>query len=148
MTMSDLLDKNLIIAPLVGKTKLEVLDELITKLVQYKKLNNKDEILQAVLERESLGSTGLTDGVAIPHAKTKAVDKLYLVIGIAPEAIDFEAIDGELSQFFFLVLAPEKEASAHIEVLASIARTTSSPSFKRLLKSARNADDVYSLFFD
>lgn len=148
MTLTDVLDKDLIKVPLLGTTKSAIIEELITTLTQNRKLVNKDEILKAVLEREELGSTGLADGIAIPHAKTKAVDRLYLVVGVAPIGVEFDALDGEPCSYFFLVLAPLTESSAHIEVLSSIARTTASPSFKRLLKAAKSADEVYSLFFD
>lgn len=148
MTLTDVLEKDLIIVPLIGTTKSAVIEELVSRLTQHKKLANKDEILKAVLEREELGSTGLADGIAIPHAKTKAVERIYLVVGVSPQGVDFDALDGEPSNYFFLVLAPLTESSAHIEVLSSIARTTASPSFKRLLSASKSADEVYSLFFD
>ena len=148
MTLTDVIQKDLIKVPLIGTTKHAIIEELVTTLTQTVKLDNKDEILQAVLEREELGSTGLADGIAIPHAKTKAVDHLYLVIGVSENPVEFEALDGEPCSYFFLVLAPLNESSAHIEILSSIARTTASASFKRLLKASKNADEVYSLFFD
>jgi len=148
MTLTDVLDKDLIKVPLEGTSKRDIIEELVTHLTQLRSLENKDEILQAVLERESLGSTGLADGIAIPHAKTSAVKEVYLVVGISDTPIEFDAQDGEGSLYFFLVLAPEHEASAHIEILSSIARTTASTSFKRLLRSSRTKEDVYSLFFD
>ncbi|NCB03115.1 MAG: PTS sugar transporter subunit IIA [Spirochaetia bacterium] len=148
MTLTDVLYKDLIKIPLVGTTKKAIIEELVTTLTTSRKLPNKDEILSAVLEREELGSTGLADGIAIPHAKTNAVEHIYLVVGVAPEPVEFEALDGEPCSYFFLVLAPMNESSAHIEILSSIARTTSSPSFKRLLKASRNVDEVYSLFID
>jgi fructose-specific phosphotransferase system IIA component len=148
MTLTDILSKDLIKVPLLGETKNAVIEELVTTLTQHRELSNKEEILQAVFEREELGSTGLADGIAIPHAKTKAVDRVYLVVGVSENPIDFDALDGEKCSYFFLVLAPLNESSAHIEILSSIARTTASASFKRLLKASKNADEVYSLFFD
>ena len=125
-----------------------IIEELVDTLVNKTGKNRRDEILNAVLAREALGSTGLADAIAIPHAKTSAVDKVSVVVGISREPVDFAAQDGKPSQFFFLVTAPEHEASAHIEVLASIARATSSPVFRRLLQGARSADEVMELFFD
>ena len=148
MTLTDIIDKDLIKVPLLGATKSAIIEELVTTLTQNRKLSNKEEILQAVVEREELGSTGLADGIAIPHAKTKAVDRVYLVVGVASNPIEFDALDGEPCSYFFLVLAPLNESNAHIEILSSIARTTASASFKRLLKASKNADEVYSLFFD
>jgi fructose-specific phosphotransferase system IIA component len=148
MTLSDVLHKDLIKVPLESSTKSAIIEELVTHLAITRNLSNKDEILAAVLEREELGSTGLADGIAIPHAKTKAVDQVYLVVGISKTPVDFDAQDGEESNYFFLVLAPEHEASAHIEILSSIARTTASASFKRLLRLAKDSEDLYSLFID
>ncbi len=147
MTLTDVLDKELIKVPLQSETKYAVLEELVDTLIKKRKHLNRDELLAAIIARETLGSTGLVDGIAIPHAKTAAVDSIALVLGITKEPINFDSQDGKGSQFFFLVLAPEQEASSYIEVLASIARVTSSAALRRLLASAKNADDVMSLIY-
>ena len=148
MTLTGVLEKDLIKIPLRSETKNAVIEELVDILVEKKKLSNREEILSAVLSREALGSTGLADGIAIPHAKTTAIESVSVVVGITPEPIDFAAQDGKGSQFFFLVVAPEHETSAHIEVLASIARATTSAAFKRLLGASQSAEEVMSLFLD
>lgn len=148
MTLTDVLDKDLIKIPLESSTKHAILEELVDILVTQRQVGNRDELLSAVIARETLGSTGLADGIAIPHAKTASIDSIALVVGITTEPVDFDAQDGKGSQFFFLVLAPEHEASAHIEILASIARATASPLFRRLLAAAKSADEVMALFFD
>jgi mannitol/fructose-specific phosphotransferase system IIA component (Ntr-type) len=148
MTLMDVLDKDLIKVPLEHTSKNGIIEEMVDLLASKKKLVKRDEILRAVLAREALGSTGLADSIAIPHAKTPAVDRLSLVVGISRVPVDFQAQDGKPSQLFFLVIAPEKESQAHIEVLASIARTTASSVFKRLLQSARTADEVMRLFLE
>ncbi len=148
MTLTDVLDRDLMKIPLQSTTKNAVIEELVDVLVEKHHLKNREELLSAVLSREALGSTGLADGIAIPHAKTTAVDTVSVVMGITREPVDFEAQDGKGSQFFFLVLAPEHEASAHIEVLASIARATASPALRRLLAASHSADEVMRLFLD
>ncbi|WP_422481877.1 PTS sugar transporter subunit IIA [Pleomorphochaeta sp. DL1XJH-081] len=148
MTLTDVLEKDLIKIPLHAESKNAVIEELVDVLVEKRNLPNREEILSAVLSREALGSTGLADGIAIPHAKTTAIESVSVVVGITPEPIDFDAQDGKGSQFFFLVVAPEHEASAHIEVLASIARATTSAAFKRLLGASQSAEEVMSLFLD
>jgi len=148
MTLTDVLDRDLMKIPLQSTTKHALIEELVDVLVQKHHVRNREELLSAVLSREALGSTGLADGIAIPHAKTTAVDTVSVVMGITREPIDFDAQDGKGSQFFFLVLAPEHEASAHIEVLASIARATSSPVLRRLLAASHSADEVMRLFLD
>lgn len=148
MTLTDVLDRDLMKIPLEAQTKSAVLEELIDVLVKNRHVRSREELLSAVIARETLGSTGLADGIAIPHAKTSAIDSVAVVLGITAQPIDFDAQDGKGSQFFFLVLAPEREASAHIEVLASIARATASAAMRRLLAAARSADEVMQLFLD
>lgn len=145
MTIADVLDKDLIKVPLESTTKDAILEELVDILIAKRDSLDKKELLSAVLAREALGSTGLVDGIAIPHAKTAAIDSIALVLGITKEPIDFDSQDNKGSQFFFLVLAPEQESSAYIELLASIARATSSSYLRRLLALAKTADDVLEL---
>ncbi len=148
MTLTDALERDYIKVPLQARTKNAIIEELVEVLIKNRPTYNQEEILAAVLAREVLGSTGLADGVAIPHAKTAAVDKIALVMGITPEPIDFKAQDGKGSQLFFLVLAPEKESSAYIELLASIARATSSAVVRRMMIKAHTPDEVLQLLLD
>ncbi|MFA5468707.1 MAG: PTS sugar transporter subunit IIA [Sphaerochaetaceae bacterium] len=148
MTLTEILAKEYIKVPLQAKGKNGIIEELVDLLVKNRPSYKKEEILGAVLAREALGSTGLADGVAVPHAKTTAVDRIALVMGISPEPVDFKAQDGKGSQLFFLVLAPEKESSAYIELLASIARATASPVMRRLMSKASSSDEVLSLLLD
>lgn len=146
MTLADILDKDLIQIPLESNTKNGVIEELTDLLVIHRPSVNREEILAAIFAREALGSTGLADGIAIPHAKTTAVESIAVVVGVTESPIDFDSQDGKGCQFFFMVVAPEHEASAHIEVLASIARATASNAFRRLLAASRSAEEVYELF--
>ncbi len=148
MNLGDVLHKDLVKVPLNGTTKREIIEELVDLLVTRRQLTNGEEILEAVLKREELGSTGLVDGIAIPHAKTDAVSEIYLVAGVSASPVPFEALDGEDSSFFFLVLAPSDYASAHIEILSAIARTTGSASFKRILRGVKSPEELYELFID
>ncbi len=148
MNLGDVLHKDLVKVPLKGATKKQIIEELVDLLVTRRQLTNGDEILKAVYQREELGSTGLVDGIAIPHAKTDAVNEVYVVVGISSAPVPFEAQDGEDCSYFFLVLAPSDLASAHIEILSAIARTTSSSSFKRILKTVKSPEDLYELFID
>jgi mannitol/fructose-specific phosphotransferase system IIA component (Ntr-type) len=107
-----------------------------------------EQILDAVLNRESLGSTGIGNGIAIPHAKTDVVEQVAMVVGISRFPVDFDSPDGQKSRIFFLVLAPSKRASAHVELLASIARTCTSQVFRRMLEQARDSEEVVRLFME
>lgn len=150
MNIVDVIKKDMIKVPLVSTDKLGIITELVDVLAKAKGYapDQRQTVLDAVLKRESLGSTGIGKGICIPHAKTNSVKEIRLVIGVSANAVDFASPDGEKSRIFFLVLAPEDAASAHVELLASIARTCSSPLFQRLLLQAKDADEVYRLFCD
>jgi mannitol/fructose-specific phosphotransferase system IIA component (Ntr-type) len=98
------------------------------------------------MKRESLGSTGLEQGIAVPHAKTQAVNALTVALGISPKGIEFQAIDGNPSKLFFLLLAPPDQSGPHIEALADIARITKSQAFCRTVISSTSAAEVVELF--
>jgi len=106
----------------------------------------KAQVLKAVEERESLGSTGIGKGICIPHAQSEAIDSICLAVGISKEAIDFDSPDNLKSKLFFLVVAPVSAASAHVEVLATIARSCSSATFRRLLEQSKSSKEVLQLF--
>lgn len=150
MRLEDVIEKALIKVPLVSTDKSGVLTELVDTLAQDKEYTpeKREAILQAVFDREALGSTGIGKGIAIPHAKLSWMKHIRMVVGVSKNPIDYGSPDHEPSRLFFLVLAPADEASAHVELLASIARTCNSDLFRRLLLQARNADEVYKLFTD
>ena len=106
MAFIDLLEKDVIKVPLESTEKNAILKELIDVLAKAGKIASADEVFTAVRAREDQCSTGLEAGIAVPHAKTTAVPSLTLALGIAPEGVDFEALDGKPSKIFFLILAP------------------------------------------
>jgi PTS system nitrogen regulatory IIA component len=146
MAIIDLISEDIVKVPMVAVTKLAAIEELIDALVSAGKVRNKGKILEAVLKRENLGSTGLEKGIAVPHAKTGEVSALTLAIGISFKGVDFNAIDGKPSKVFFLMLAAPEQSGPHIEALAEIARLTRSDTFCRLLSSAASPKDVVELF--
>ncbi len=150
MNVLDVLDKNLVKVPLMHTDKRGVINELVEVVAKAKGYSTQqfEQILDAVLNRESLGSTGIGNGIAIPHAKTDVVDHVSMVVGISRFPVDFDSPDGQKSRIFFLVLAPSKQASAHVELLASIARTCTSQVFRRMLEQARDNEEVVRLFME
>ena len=150
MALIDLITPDVIKIPLESNTKTGVLRELTEVLVNAKKIESEESgpVFDALMQRESLGSTGLEKGIAVPHCKTPHVTSLTLAIGIAPGGIDFDAIDGEPSTLFFCMLAPPDQSGPHIEALAEIARLTQSQSFCRLLKESQSPEEVVELFRD
>ncbi len=148
MGFIELLDKNLIKVPIEAKIKNDVLEELVNLLDSEGKLKDREQALQDILKREMLCSTGLERGIAVPHAKTDSVDQMVMAIGISPKGIDFNALDGNPSSLFFMILAPPDMSGPHIEVLSDIAKVTKSNAVCRLLTAAINADEVIELFED
>jgi fructose-specific phosphotransferase system IIA component len=146
MALIELIEESVIKVPLLSNKKPDIIRELIAILEKAGKISNPDTIYAAVLDRESKGSTGLEEGIAVPHAKTTAVKDLTLAIGIAPKGVDFAALDGKPSQIFFLMLAPPDKAGPHIAALADIARITRSKAFCRLLLAAQSPAEVVELF--
>ena len=150
MNLLDVLDKDLVKVPLTASDKQGIITELVEVVAKAKGYSTQEfeDILEAVLNRESLGSTGIGSGIAIPHAKTKVIKKVMMVVGISRFPVDFASPDGLKSRIFFMVLAPPSAASAHVELLASIARTCTSNVFRRMLEQAKDKDEVIRLFME
>jgi fructose-specific phosphotransferase system IIA component len=146
MALLDLVTPEIVKIPLDSTTKDAVIRELIGVLVDAGQISDQQAVYDAVLAREALGSTGLEAGIAVPHAKTDSVSELTIAIGISPAGLDYEALDGEPSRLFFLMLAPPDQSGPHIEALAEIARATRSKAFCRALLSSETPDEVVELF--
>ena len=103
-------------------------------------------MLDAIHKREAMGSTGLEFGIAVPHAKTESVKEITMSIGIAPQGIEFDAIDGKPSTLFFMILAAPDQSGPHIEALAEIAKLSKSKAVLSALSAATSADEVVDIF--
>ncbi|UCF97047.1 MAG: PTS sugar transporter subunit IIA [Spirochaetaceae bacterium] len=146
MALVDLIRPEVVKVPLVSTTKPEVIRELVEVLRDSGKIADVEAVYDALMKRESLGSTGLEQGIAVPHAKTPSVNSLTIALGISPKGIDFQAIDGNPSKLFFLLLAPPDQSGPHIEALADIARITKSQAFCRTVIGATTPAEVVELF--
>jgi fructose-specific phosphotransferase system IIA component len=145
MALIDLVSEDIVIIPLVSKDKPDVLRELVQVLKDTGGIDDFDTALKAVQDREDKQSTGLEKGIAVPHGKTDAVSSLKLSIGIAPQGIDFDSLDGQNSKLFFLLLAPTGYAGPHVQALAEIAKLAQSKAFCQALVNAGNAEEVVEL---
>ncbi|MCL2519928.1 MAG: PTS sugar transporter subunit IIA [Spirochaetaceae bacterium] len=143
--LANLTEKNIKV-PLLAATKEEALHELVTALSKNVAISNVAEAYEAVLNREKQGSTGLGEEIAIPHAKTAAVETIEIMVGISPKGINFNSLDGRPVKMFFLILANPNYASAHIEALSEIAKATRNKVFCRDLISAANVQEVLTVF--
>jgi len=145
MKILDILDKDSIIPELKGNTKRQVLDELIDALLTKKPEIDRDRLRSVLLERERLGSTGIGDGIAIPHGKLKDLDRLALSFGKSTQGVDFESMDGKPVHLFFLLVAPENSAGIHLRALAKIARLLKNSSVRKRLGSVTGRDEIYAV---
>ncbi|MEW6088262.1 MAG: PTS sugar transporter subunit IIA [bacterium] len=144
MKLMDFLDKRAIIPVLEKRNKEEVVREMVDKLVALGEIKDSEETVRILLEREKLGSTGIGEGVAIPHGKSKDVKKIAAVFAKAKEGVDFEALDGEPVYLFFLLVAPESSTSEHIKALARISRLLKDSNFRKKLKMKQSAEEILS----
>jgi PTS system nitrogen regulatory IIA component len=144
MNMKDVLKESCVIADLKGGTKKDVLSELISTLKKSGFIPSVEEAVNVVLEREGLGSTGIGEGVAIPHGKMKGIDHVLCAFGRSKEGVDFDAVDEKPVHIFFLLLAPEDSAGLHIQMLSRISRILRDPSFRRRLIEEGGSDDLYA----
>lgn len=145
MAVFDLIEKDIIKIPMDATNKDEAMTELVNILFSAGKIENVETTLSSVWERENQGSTGLGQGIAIPHAKVDGIESIKIAIGIAPEGIDFDALDGELSQIFFLLIGSPDQPSLHVEALTEIASLVKSAASRRLLLAAESAEEVVEI---
>ena len=121
MKLTDILDEENIIPELKARDKKKAIEELADSIVKSNSLD-KDSLVRVLLERESLGSTGIGDGVAIPHGKFHGIKDPVISFGRSKTGLDFESMDGQPVFLFFLLVAPEDSASIHLKALAKIAK--------------------------
>ncbi|WP_122640507.1 PTS fructose transporter subunit IIABC [Romboutsia sp. Marseille-P6047] len=145
MKITDLIDKKSINLNLKSSNKPDVIDELVELMDDSGNLNNKDEYKKAILSREELSTTGIGEGIAIPHAKTKAVNKAYLATGVSKEGIDYEAFDGSLAHLFFMIAAPDGANDTHLQVLARLSTILMDEEFRKKLINASSKDEFIEL---
>jgi len=145
MILTKILQPSCIKVPLEGKDKKSVITELVDLLNENGLLLDRDVALEAVLAREQTKSTGIGSGIAIPHGKCQAVKELVMSVGIAPEPIDFDSVDGKPVSIIILLVSPADQTGPHIQALARISRLMLDEEFRKKLEQAVSADEVYEL---
>jgi PTS system nitrogen regulatory IIA component len=145
MKLIDILTESSIVAELQAKTKAEALDVLVDAMTKTHNTLNKSDILQVLLEREKLGSTGIGDGVAIPHGKSAALTQIVSGFGLSKRGIDFDSLDGKPAHLFFLLVAPEDSAGTHLKMLARISRMLKNLEFRKRLLGANSQHEIYQI---
>ena len=123
------------------KTALHEISRVAGRLVG----RDERDIFETLLQRERLGSTGIGDGIAIPHGKLPKLDRLFGLIARVEKPIDFESLDGRPVDLLFLLLAPEGAGADHLKALARVARVLRDPSILERIRATRDADALYAV---
>lgn len=145
MRITELLDRDFIVPALTAKTKKEVLRELVDCITRKESGVESDDLLRVLLEREELGSTGIGDGIAIPHGKAKSIKRLIVSFGRSLEGVDFQSMDGKLTHIIFLLIAPQDSAGVHLKALARISRLLKDSAFRKHIMEANSLQEIYDL---
>ena len=143
----DILREESIISELNATDKKGVLEELTGPVAEASGVD-REEMVRVLLERERLGSTGIGDGIAIPHGKLKSLRSLLVGFGRSLKGVEFEAIDGKPAYLFFLLMAPENSTGAHLQMLARISRLLKDNTFRERLMTAADRSNLYRAIAD
>ena len=144
MKFSDFVKTNSIRAELSAGDKEGVIRELVACLVESGQLKSDEQenIVEAILKREKLGSTGIGRGIAVPHTKHASVDQPVGTVGVSTEGVDFESLDGEKVQLFFMLISPPDRPGDHLKSLENISKQLQDNTFCRFLKQSKTAEDI------
>ena len=145
MKIMEILQRELVLEELKARNKRDALAELAGVFAKGRIKVDSDAILHILLERERLWSTGIGDGIAIPHGKIPGLDEMVVSFGRSREGIAFEAMDGKPVHLFFLLMAPENSAGQHLKVLAKISRMLKDTAFRKNLLEAKMHEDLFRI---
>ena len=145
MKITEFLHPDSVIGSLQASDKPGVMAELCQPLARRVPGVAAERLTEVLLERERLSSTGIGDGVAIPHGKLTGLPALVAAFGVSRQGVDFDAIDGKPTHLFFALLAPENSAGIHLKALARISRLFKNPAFRKAIVEATDAQAIYDL---
>lgn len=147
MKFSDFVSSKSISAALASSDKESVVTELVDSLLGAGDIkdSDRDDIIKAIMKREELGSTGIGRGIAVPHTKHPSVDKLVGTVGVSVDGVEFDSLDGEKVQLFFLLVSPPDRPGDHLRALENISRQLRDETFCRFLKQSKNTEDIMQL---
>jgi len=147
MQIMDFLSKKAIVLDLKSTKKEDVVKELVDALISAGEIEkrSKNKLVEALLARESLGSTAIGQGIAIPHAKSDCVEKLLGAFGLSKKGLDFDSLDGEPAHIFFLLVAPQDSAGPHLKALARISRLLKDKYFRDSLRAASDEKSIVKI---
>jgi PTS system fructose-specific IIC component/PTS system nitrogen regulatory IIA component len=145
MFLYEVFRPELIKVDLEAADKDEAFEELVDCFCQVEKSNAREEILEALREREAKMSTGIQKGIGIPHAKTNAVEQVCGALGISRGGIEYDALDGEPVYLVFMVLIPQKDTEKHLRILKRMAELLENPQFYMELVAQKDSQGVYNI---
>jgi len=147
MQIMDFLSKKAIITDIKSTKKEDVIKELVDVLVNAGEVEkrHRNKLVDALMTRESLGSTAIGQGIAIPHAKSDSLEKLVAAFGLSKKGLDFDSLDGEPAYIFFLLLAPQDSAGPHLKALARISRLLKDKYFRDSLRACTDDKAVIKI---
>jgi mannitol/fructose-specific phosphotransferase system IIA component (Ntr-type) len=141
--LTEILQPTCVKVPLEGKDKNSIITELVDLLEQRKMLNNKESVLNTILNREQMLSSGIGSGVAIPHGKCRDLNKFVMAMGLAREPVEFDSIDGKPVQIIIMLVSPSDKTGLHIQALGRIGRMLHDDKFKAKIEAAETAEQLY-----
>lgn len=147
MKFSDFVSGPAIRASLTSVDKSAVIGELVEAMHAAGEINSadRDDIVKAILKREELGSTGIGRGIAVPHTKHPSVSKLVGTVGVSAGGVEFDSLDGEKVELFFLLVSPPDRPGDHLRALENISRQLRDETFCRFLKQSKTSEDILQL---
>ena len=145
MNLKKVLSPDAVWVDLKADTKDGIIEEMIDRLVAAGKVKDREGTLKAVREREAKMSTGMQNGVAIPHGKSECIKSLVAAIGLNKAGVNFDSMDGSPSTIFIMTLSPAKRTGPHIQFLAEVSRLISQPAERERLLAARTHADIYEI---
>ena len=147
MKFCDFVSTDAIQSELASVDKESAIRELVGNLVEAGQINadDSDGIVDAIMKREELGSTGIGRGIAVPHTKHPCVDKLVGTVGVSQEGVEFQSLDGEPVQLFFLLVSPPDRPGDHLRALENISRQLRDDMFCKFLKQSKTKKDIQTL---
>jgi len=143
----DFLSKKAILTDIKSSKKEDVIKELVDTLIATDDIEKRcrNKLFEALMTRESLGSTAIGQGIAIPHAKSDCVSKLVAAFGVSKKGVDFDSLDGEPAYIFFLLVAPQDSAGPHLKALARISRLLKDKYFRDSLRACTDEKAVIKI---
>lgn len=148
MYLYELLDKNSVVTSLASRTKDDCLEEMVDILDNAGKIQNKETVLKAIIDRERIMTTGIGNGVAVPHCKTAAVSRLVAALGISREGIDFESPDNQPARLIFILVAEENNPGPHVRALAKLAKLLSREEVRHALLTSSSPEHLLQIIRD